>query len=316
MMPIARWTCLCLLMTALSQPRYVTAQEWPPSSYEPTLAVVRLPEGWNLGEVAGVALNEAGHIFVFHRGPHPLLEFDPQGHFIRELGAGLFDDPHGLRIDDAGNIWTTDRGAHVVLRLDAEGRVTMVLGMRGRAGEGWFDRDYDVHFLDRPQDVAFDSRGNIYVADRGNARIVKYNADGQVVTTWGTEGSEPGQFDFVHAIVVDSRDRIYAADRENRRIQIFDTDGTFLEEWTHIGYPYGLSITPDDTIWMTDARAELILELGTEGQVLGRYGGTHGKAVGQFGFVHAIAVAPSGSLYVGEVLNWRLQRLDPGCGAP
>ncbi len=301
----------CLLLTLSFNVLPAVAQEWPRLAYEPTLDVVQLPDGWNLGEVPGVALNGEGHIFVFHRGQHPLLEFDSQGHFIRELGTGLFANPHGLRIDRAGNLWVTDRDAHLVLRFDKEGCVTMVLGKRGEASEGWFDRDYDVHFLDTPQDVGFDSEGNIYVADRGNARVIKFDPDGQFVTTWGTEGSEPGQFDYVHAIVVDSKDRIYVADRENRRIQIFDTNGVFLDEWTHIGYPYGLAITPDDTIWMTDARAERILKLNTDGQVLGQYGGEHGKAVGQFGFLHAIAVAPTGSLYVGEILNWRLQRLVP-----
>ena len=133
----------CLLLTLSFKVLPATAQEWPQLPYEPTLDVLQLPDGWNLGEVGGVALNGEGHIFVFHRGQHPLLEFDAQGHFIREIGAGLFDNAHGLRIDRAGNLWVADRGAHLVLRLDKGGRVTMVLGVRGRAGKGWFDRDYN-----------------------------------------------------------------------------------------------------------------------------------------------------------------------------
>lgn len=300
---------LITLLLTVSQTG-LAAQTAPQPGYDATPGVIELPDGWNLGEVAAVTLDDREHVYVFHRGPHPLLEFDADGRFVREIGAGLFTDAHGLRLDPDGNLWAVDRGRHVAVRFDARGRVTMVLGMRDRAGRGWFDRDYDVHFLDRPQDVGFDSRGNIYVVDRGNARIVKFDPDGRFVREWGEEGDAPGQFDFPHAVVIDSRDRLYVADRENRRIQIFDVDGQFLTEWTHVGYPYGLVIALDRTLWLTDARHERILQLDLDGRILRTYGGVHGKAAGQFGFVHTIAVASDGTLLVGEVLNWRLQRLE------
>lgn len=300
---------LALLLAALL-PVPLKAQPASEPALRLARSVVMLPEGWNLGEVAAVVVDEREHTYVFHRGPHPLLEFDGAGRFVGEIGAGIFADAHGLRLDPDGNLWAVDRGRHIAVRFDARGRVTMVLGMRDRAGLGWFDRDYDVHFLDGPQDVGFDSRGNIYVVDRGNARIVKFDGDGRFVRAWGEEGSEPGQFDFPHAVVIDHRDRLYVADRENQRIQVFDVDGRFLTEWTHVGYPYGLTIAPDRTFWLTDARHERILHLDGDGTMLGTYGGVHGKAAGQFGFVHGIAVTPSGSVVVGEVLNWRLQRFD------
>jgi len=303
-------TAVAAILVAGLSPARAAAQAGTAATYELSLEVVSLPDGWNLGEVAALAIDAREHLYVFHRGPHPLLEFDADGRFVREIGAGLFADAHGLRVDPDGNLWAVDRGAHVVVRFDPDGRVTRVLGMRGRAGLGWFDRDYDVHFLDRPQDVGFDSRGNVYVADRGNEQIVKFDADGRFVRAWGEKGNRPGQFDFPHAVAVDDRDRVLVADRENRRVQVFDVDGRFLEEWAHVGYPYGLTIAPDGTPWLTDARHERILHLDRDGTVLGRYGGVHGKAAGQLGFVHGIAVTSSGAVLVGEVLNWRLQRLD------
>src|SRR5437762_11547426 len=38
-----------------------------------------LPAGWNFGEVAGVAVDARGHVLVFHRGPHPIIEFESGG---------------------------------------------------------------------------------------------------------------------------------------------------------------------------------------------------------------------------------------------
>src|SRR3978361_437506 len=95
-----------------------------------------LPPGANFRGPSGVAFNSRGNIFVLHRGPMPLMEFDPDGNFIRGLGDGLFERPHGLRIDAQDNIWATDIAAHLVYRFNPTGRLEMVLGCKNRPGEG------------------------------------------------------------------------------------------------------------------------------------------------------------------------------------
>jgi len=94
----------------------------------------KLPSDLYFSEVSGVALNSKGHIFVFQRGSHPLVEFDENGNFVRTMGEGLFTRPHGLRIDRVDNIWVTDNGAHFVLKLSPEGRISMVLGQKDYPG--------------------------------------------------------------------------------------------------------------------------------------------------------------------------------------
>ena len=95
---------------------------------------LKLPAGMNFGSVSGVAIDTRGHIFILHRGPSPLMEFDAEGNFVRALGDGLFDRPHGLRVDSEDNIWTTDVAGHVVYKFSPAGRIEMVLGVRGRPG--------------------------------------------------------------------------------------------------------------------------------------------------------------------------------------
>src|SRR5713226_4550488 len=85
----------------------------PPLDYVAVADSFSLPAGMTFGSTSGVAINSKGHIFVLHRGPNPLMEFDANGKFIRALGDGLFDRPHGLRIDPQDNIWTTDARSHV-----------------------------------------------------------------------------------------------------------------------------------------------------------------------------------------------------------
>src|SRR5215472_19049767 len=94
-----------------------------------------LPEGMNFGEVPGVAVNSQGHVFVFTRsnsanGPAygaaaaQLLEFGPNGEFLREIGKGLYawSEAHSVRIDKDDNIWAIDKGSDMVIKFNPAGR--------------------------------------------------------------------------------------------------------------------------------------------------------------------------------------------------
>src|SRR5688572_27904592 len=79
----------------------------PELAYQVVPDFFQLPAEMNFGEASGVALDSRGHIYLFHRAKGMLAEFDNEGKFLRTLGDGLFDHPHGLRIDKHDNIWTT-----------------------------------------------------------------------------------------------------------------------------------------------------------------------------------------------------------------
>ncbi len=270
---------------------------------------LQLPNGYNFGEVTGVAAAPNGHLLVFHRGPHPLLEFDDEGAFVREIGAGMFSSAHGLQVDRQGNIWTTDVGSHLVLKFNPEGRIVMVLGRRDIPGT--WDEDKKVILFDKPADIGFDADDNIYVADGyGNSRIVKLDPYGNLIKTWGKKGSAEGEFDNPHNVLVDPQGRVLVADRYNKRIQIFDQEGNFLDSWTHLGVPSGLSLSDDQTLYITDGTAEQVLKADLSGKELGRFG-EPGRAQGQFYLVHGICVDKNDNVYVTEVFNWRVQRLAP-----
>ena len=304
--------CCALLFAQAPLPRlnYQVDPGWP-----------QLPPAWNFQETAATTVDQRnGHVFVLHRGQHPIMEFDATGGLIRSFGDGLFERPHGIRVDAKGNIWTVDDGGHTVLKLDPTGRVRMVLG-RWKAPSNavppptprpsWAIHtitDGDLMRFNRPTDVGFDSAGNIYVTDGyGNSRVVKFSPEGKFLTEWGKPGQAPGEFNTPHAITVDKNDRIYVADRENYRIQIFDTNGRFLDQWKHLGSPWGLQITPAQELYMADGYNGRVLKLSLDGKVLGSFG-TLGKLPGQLLFVHHLSVGPDGSIYTAEILNWRPQK--------
>lgn len=265
-----------------------------------------LPEHMYVEEVPGVAVSpDESILYVFNRGQHALLVLDRSGGYKQEIGAGLFKVPHGLRVDAEGNIWTTDVGNHLVLKFSPAGKILMVLGKKNTAATGWHHKDYNQTFLNKPSDIAFDKDGNIYVADGGNYRIVKYAPDGTVLATFGKKGADEGQFNFPHSLVVDNKDRLLVADRENKRIQLFDLKGKYLEQWDGVGYPYMLALSGDGALWMTDARVDQLVKLTLEGDVVSRTGQS-GKALGRYGFLHGVVPMREGAL-VSDILNWRLE---------
>jgi len=273
----------------------------PPLAHKVDPEWPRMPAGWTFQETPGVAVDKREHVFVFHRGEHPIIEFDQDGKFLRAWGDGVFLRPHGLKFDPEGNLWAVDDLGHIVVRLDAAGRVRMVLGRKGQLGETHEN-------FNRPTDVAFASTGDFYVSDGyGNSRVVKFTKDGRFVKAWGRKGTGEGEFNLPHTVAVDRRGRVYVGDRENRRMQVFDADGNFLAQWKHVGSPWGLFITEDQSLYMCDGYANRVLKLNLEGQILGSVSGP-GKTPGLLDFAHHLAVGPSGAIYVAEIKNWRAQK--------
>jgi sugar lactone lactonase YvrE len=274
----------------------------PKLNYDMISDFFQLPPGEHLIEPAGVAVNSKGQIYVFHRGKHPLMEFDSSGKFLRSIADDLFVTAHMVRVDPEDNIWTTDVGSHVVLKLSPAGRVLLALGRMRIPGD-------DVLHFNQPTDVAWDRDGCIYVTDGyGNSRVLKFDKYGRPLLGWGMKGSGPGHFDTPHTIVIDG-DLVYVGDRENARIQIFDRNGQFLRQWS-LGHPFGLVITQDHVLYMGDAIAGRILKIDPQGRVLGSFTGPQAGQGPHFD-PHQIALAPDGSIFAAEVIGWRAEKLRP-----
>lgn len=265
----------------------------------------KLPPGITFGEAAGVAIDERGHIYVLNRGTDPLIEFTEKGNYVQTLAKGIVGSAHGLRIDRYGKIWITDVANHTVLQLDKGGHVILVLGRKGYADE-------TDTFFNQPTDIAFGPNDEIFITDGyGNSRIVKLDKNGNFIKAWGKRGDSPGEFFTPHTIVVGPDNLLYVGDRDNFRLQIFDLEGNFVAQWKHAGAPWGLYFAGDGTLWMTDGYVNRVLQLDTNGKILGAFG-EPGRSIGKFSFPHGIAISNKGEIYVTEILSWRVQKFIPG----
>jgi DNA-binding beta-propeller fold protein YncE len=266
---------------------------------QPQQQFLQLPEGFVLGACSAVAVNSKGEVYVFHRGPRPILCFDAQGKLLRAWGDDLIQMAHGLRVDDDDNIWATDIGGHRVYKFDSKGGVLLTLG----TGEPGVGNDQ----FNKPTDIGFGSKGKFYISDGyGNSRVMKFDAAGKFLATWGTPGVEKGQFQLPHSVVVNGEGRVLVGDRENNRIQIFDADGKWQATWKGFA-PYGMALDPDGRLFVADGRAAQVLLLDDKGKVRKRWGQL-GDGVGEFQMPHMLAFDADGNLYVAEVDGRRLQK--------
>src|SRR6185369_3353922 len=229
-----KWSLLFLFLVAASL--FAQQSTVPEIRYRSVPDFFKLPADLYFGEVAGVAVNSKGHIFVFSRGnttgpaygasAAQLLEFAPDGKFLREIGHNLYawSFAHSVRIDKEDNIWVADKGSDMVIKFNPQGRVVMVFGRKQEAS------DEGTEPLKHPKpplpaedgrfrqvtDVTWDKAGNTFISDGYiNSRVANVHKDSNWLKSWGDRGKEPGQFNTPHSIASDASGNVYVADRGN-----------------------------------------------------------------------------------------------------
>jgi hypothetical protein len=283
----------------------------------------KLPEGWEFGDVAAVGVDRHDNVYAFNRGAHPMVVFDRNGNFLRSWGEAIFSRAHGVHMAPDDTIYCTDDGDHTVRQCTLNGKVLLEIGVPGRATPYMSGEPFN-----RCTHTALSPQGDIYVSDGyGNSRVHKYSPSGQLLLSWGSPGTDPGQFNIAHNICCDADGWVYVADRENHRVQVFDGNGRFETQWNNMHRPSGL--------FMTGGKCPLcyIAELGPhlpvnrdlpnigprisiydlQGNRLARVAADppRGGGPGQFVSPHGLTVDSRGDLYVGEVAATSWSRSFP-----
>ena len=297
--------------------RYEIANDW-----------ARVPAGMEWREVAAIAIDDSDRVYVFNRGPHPMMVFDRQGSFVRSWGEGLFKRPHGAHFAPDGTLYLTDDGDHTVRQCTTDGEVLMTIGVPGRPTPYMSQAPFN-----RCTHTALSPQGDLYVSDGyGNARVHKYSPNGKLLLSWGGPGTDPGQFNLPHNICCDADGWVYVADRESHRVQVFDGAGRYETQWNNLHRPSGLYMPPGQCPICYVGECGPVLPVNrdspnlgprvsivaNDGTLLARFGDVNGAGnePGQFISPHGIAVDSRGDVYVGEVSATAWPQVKPEVPVP
>lgn len=303
---------------------------WPTEEYRKIgwnaifgLSDIAGPEGESVGTGRGLLsadVRQALWDIFFYR------DYNKYGQvFGGSYSIGQWPLRHDLRVyirkDVLSNLWDYGVSAAsleppVDPYAEGELQIAPILTIGNVAGNGEGQ-------LNAPRNLAIGPDGNIYVADSGNHRIQVFDANGQFLYGWGSNGANPGQFNEPWGIAVDES-FVYVADTWNHRLQKFSLTGEFVQMIGQSGTaqdtggqggfffgPRAITLLPDNQLAVTDTGNHRIQLFDRDGNFL-RIVGSQGALLGQFLEPVGLAATTDGTLYLADTWNGRVQRFLPG----
>ncbi|HEV7527579.1 MAG TPA: NHL repeat-containing protein [Solirubrobacteraceae bacterium] len=191
----------------------------------------------NFAKPSGIGVDPRGSVYVTDEGNERLVHLWGDGTFLSEIGGPANLGGAQLNSADAvavapqsGRTYVADAGHNRVLVYGAEGSLIARWGAGG--GEG--AASASAGGFNHPSGIAVSPPAlgeDVYVADKGNDRIVELAQNGEVLRQWGGRGGGEGRFHAPAGVAVDGAGHVFALDSENNRVEVFDAAGRFQAKW-------------------------------------------------------------------------------------
>jgi len=246
----------------------------PELTYDAQIEPLKLPPNLNFGEVAGIATNSKGDVFVYTRTGHPTLSlasarpfahggsrmfrFDKTGKYVGEIGQGsyamLFAEK--VKVDPQDNIWVVDQMSNTIMEFDSEGRLVMLLGRKAESER------VPLNLPPPPPPAGGAGRGAGPGQGGGGAAPDAEGGGGRGRGGPPGAGGQQDVFNRPTDVAWDAAGNIYVADGlgANNRIAKFDKNGKFVRSWGSTGtmngqfrQPRSIVIDAQGLVYVADA---------------------------------------------------------------
>ena len=216
---------------------------------------------------------------------------------VLSFGLGMLNNPLGVAVNERNEIAVTEFGDHRVQVFRSDGTY---LRSFGREGE-------KLREFDHPTGIAFDSNGNIIVAD-AHSRIQIFSDQGEYLKQFGGLGNLDHQLNAPHGLSVDNDGNIIVADRFNKLIKIFSSGGQYLRKLGDVGcFTFPFHCVQHDKYFIVSDRVEQCIKVfDADGDSLYKFG-KKGEGDGQINEPSCLSVNKAGHLMVCDTGNHRVQ---------
>ena len=248
-----------------------------------------------LGYGHSVRFDNEDNLWVVDKGTNAVVKFNPAGYVVLNLGRRPegFDPPEHVLASEARAVdgyfggptdvgWDADGNIYV-----SDGYINSRVGKMDKHGNwitSWGSYGREDGQLRLPHNLQVDRQGNVYVADRSNRRIQKYDSDGTLLETI-----------------------LLNVPYDKMRHPVLGNVNPNAPDATQ---PWTLCITAGETqyLFASDQEPGRIYKMTLDGEILG-WLGESGRQMGQFNWAHGISCRDENVLYVADMNNWRVQKL-------